>query len=115
MSSRDFHFNQNHTLFINFSSSTLATYTAIDYMSDVSEQVINFDEPNINNTTNINGTDAFLNNTILSRMQNAGNVSNSTLLDDEPFKKDFVFDRTDVRVIFITMYTLVFCCCFFGK
>lgn len=40
---------------------------------------------------------------------------NDSIIDDEPFKKDFVFDRTDVRVIFITMYTLVFCCCFFGK
>lgn len=30
-------------------------------------------------------------------------------------KRDFVFDRTDVRVIFITLYSLVFCCCFFGK
>lgn len=28
---------------------------------------------------------------------------------------DFIFDRTDVRAIFITLYTLVFCCCFFGK
>lgn len=30
-------------------------------------------------------------------------------------KRDFVFDRTDVRVIFITLYSMVFCCCFFGK
>uniref|UniRef100_A0A182NAL3 Uncharacterized protein n=1 Tax=Anopheles dirus TaxID=7168 RepID=A0A182NAL3_9DIPT len=29
--------------------------------------------------------------------------------------KEFIFDRTDVRVIFITLYSLVFCCCFFGK
>lgn len=35
--------------------------------------------------------------------------------DDESLKKDFVFDRTDVRVIFITLYSLVFCCCFLGK
>lgn len=40
---------------------------------------------------------------------------NDSLIDEELFKKDFVFDRTDVRVIFITMYTLVFCCCFFGE
>lgn len=29
--------------------------------------------------------------------------------------KEFVFDRTDVRVVFITLYSLVFCCCFFGE
>ncbi|KOB76244.1 Neuropeptide receptor A31, partial [Operophtera brumata] len=28
---------------------------------------------------------------------------------------DYIFDRTDVRAIFITLYTLVFCCCFFGN
>lgn len=29
-------------------------------------------------------------------------------------RKDFVFDRTDVRVMFISLYSLVFCCCFCG-
>lgn len=29
-------------------------------------------------------------------------------------RKDFVFDRTDVRVLFILLYSLVFCCCFCG-
>lgn len=33
-----------------------------------------------------------------------------SLSDDE-----YIFDRTDVRAIFITLYTIVFCCCFFGK
>lgn len=28
---------------------------------------------------------------------------------------DYIFDRTDVRAVFITLYTLVFCCCFFGE
>ncbi|XP_050675835.1 trissin receptor-like [Leptidea sinapis] len=28
---------------------------------------------------------------------------------------EFIFDRTDVRAIFITLYTIVFCCCFFGN
>lgn len=36
-------------------------------------------------------------------------------LTDTGGKRDFVFDRTDVRVIFITLYSMVFCCCFFGK
>lgn len=38
------------------------------------------------------------------------NDSRFILNDDE-----YIFDRTDVRAIFITLYTLVFCCCFFGK
>ncbi|XP_047516286.1 trissin receptor [Pieris napi] len=29
--------------------------------------------------------------------------------------EEFIFDRTDVRAIFISLYTLVFCCCFFGN
>ncbi|XP_001987993.2 trissin receptor isoform X2 [Drosophila grimshawi] len=28
---------------------------------------------------------------------------------------EYIFDRTDVRIIFITLYTIVFCCCFFGN
>lgn len=38
------------------------------------------------------------------------NSSQYSIEDDE-----FIFDRTDVRAIFITLYTIVFCCCFFGK
>lgn len=40
------------------------------------------------------------------------NISNET---DGLLKRDHVFDRTDVRVIFTIIYSLVFCCCFFGK
>ncbi|XP_045459326.1 trissin receptor-like [Melitaea cinxia] len=29
--------------------------------------------------------------------------------------EEFIFDRTDVKAIFITLYTIVFCCCFFGN
>lgn len=46
-------------------------------------------------------------------MVNLGN--DSALMSNESQKRDFVFDRTDVRVLFITLYSLVFCCCFFGK
>lgn len=34
---------------------------------------------------------------------------------DTTFQDDYLFDRTDVRVIFITLYSIVFSCCFFGK
>lgn len=43
------------------------------------------------------------------------NLFGGGLGDDETLKKDFVFDRTDVRVIFIALYSLVFCCCFLGE
>ena len=33
----------------------------------------------------------------------------------EATHKEFVYDRMDVRVVFITLYSLVFCCCFFGE
>lgn len=46
---------------------------------------------------------------------NYDNRSNETIDNDELLKRDHVFDRTDVRVIFTIIYTLVFCCCFFGK
>lgn len=51
---------------------------------------------------------------------NDGNYLNGTYLYDDDgsesdVHKEFIFDRTDVRVIFITLYSLVFCCCFFGK
>ncbi|XP_064554348.1 trissin receptor isoform X2 [Drosophila montana] len=35
--------------------------------------------------------------------------------EDAENSSEYVFDRTDVRVIFITLYTIVFCCCFFGN
>ncbi|KAJ2953628.1 hypothetical protein O0L34_g1232 [Tuta absoluta] len=38
------------------------------------------------------------------------NISSYLIQDDE-----YIFDRTDVRAIFITLYTIVFCCCFFGN
>ncbi|XP_063701377.1 trissin receptor isoform X2 [Culicoides brevitarsis] len=56
---------------------------------------------------------------------NDGNYQNGTFAyeDDDgvggesspDVHKEFIFDRTDVRVIFITLYSLVFCCCFFGN
>lgn len=51
---------------------------------------------------------------------NDGSYINGTYVydddgSDSDVHKEFIFDRTDVRVIFITLYSLVFCCCFFGK
>ncbi|XP_034134515.1 trissin receptor isoform X2 [Drosophila guanche] len=35
--------------------------------------------------------------------------------EDAANASEYIFDRTDVRIIFITLYTIVFCCCFFGN
>ncbi|CAG9797173.1 unnamed protein product [Chironomus riparius] len=40
--------------------------------------------------------------------------ANSTFLYHEPHK-EYIFDRKDVRYVFITLYSLVFCFCFFGN
>lgn len=29
--------------------------------------------------------------------------------------KEWIFDRKEVRIIFIILYSIVFCCCFFGE
>ncbi|XP_060665305.1 trissin receptor isoform X1 [Drosophila nasuta] len=34
---------------------------------------------------------------------------------DGDYTSEYIFDRTDIRIIFIILYTLVFCCCFFGN
>lgn len=35
--------------------------------------------------------------------------------DGEELVVEYIYDRTDVRIIFITLYSLVFACCFFGE
>lgn len=52
-----------------------------------------------------------INRTADSSMSSA----NMSTMGSDDAKRDFVFDRTDVRAIYITLYTMVFCCCFFGK
>lgn len=47
--------------------------------------------------------------------ETAGQTMANFSLASSGGKRDFVFDRTDVRVIFVTLYSMVFCCCFFGK
>ncbi|XP_076300237.1 trissin receptor-like [Lasioglossum baleicum] len=42
-------------------------------------------------------------------------IRNETLQQNVSLIEDYIFDRTDVRVIFITLYTVVFVCCFFGN
>ncbi|XP_077278037.1 trissin receptor-like isoform X2 [Temnothorax americanus] len=46
---------------------------------------------------------------------NESYTNNETLLYNVSLSEDYIFDRTDVKVIFITLYTIVFVCCFFGN
>ncbi|XP_029178691.1 trissin receptor-like [Nylanderia fulva] len=46
---------------------------------------------------------------------NETDLNNETLLYNVSLNEDYIFDRTDVKVIFITLYTIVFVCCFFGN
>ena len=51
-------------------------------------------------------------------MDNYGNETpyNETVFNDNStFNEDYIFDRIEVKVIFITLYSIVFVCCFFGK
>lgn len=51
------------------------------------------------------------NEDVFKRLDATGNDTD----DDGLLRENHVFDRTDVRAIFIIMYSLVFCCCFFGE
>lgn len=49
-----------------------------------------------------------------SQDDNETAMANDTLdFHFEP--KEYIFDRKEVRIIFVTLYSLVFCCCFFGE
>lgn len=51
------------------------------------------------------------NDDVFKRLDATGNDTD----DGGLIRENHVFDRTDVRAIFIIMYSLVFCCCFFGE
>ncbi|XP_012538419.1 trissin receptor isoform X2 [Monomorium pharaonis] len=48
-------------------------------------------------------------------ISNESYINNETLLYNVSLNEDYIFDRTDMKVIFITLYTIVFVCCFFGN
>lgn len=78
------------------------------------KSILEYTFDDIFNATNENTTNLYSDSSDDS-FNHYENHTNQTIDDSELSKRDHVFDRTDVRVIFITMYTLVFCCCFFGK
>lgn len=53
-------------------------------------------------------------NVIYNSQDDNETMANFTL-DNKFEPKEYIFDRKEVRVIFVTLYSLVFCCCFFGK
>jgi hypothetical protein len=61
-----------------------------------------------------NATNAFGSVIYRSQDDNETLASNNTWeYEFEP--REYIFDRKEVRIIFITLYSLVFCCCFFGE
>ncbi|KAM7352864.1 trissin receptor isoform 2-T2 [Cochliomyia hominivorax] len=67
------------------------------------------------NNINSNNNNNNYNNVITVSYNNV--ISFNDSLDDMSSEdtSEYIFDRTDVRIIFITLYTMVFCCCFFGN
>ncbi|KAK5646285.1 hypothetical protein RI129_004749 [Pyrocoelia pectoralis] len=47
----------------------------------------------------------------ISENNDTTNLSNYLDIEDE----EYIFDRTYIRIIFITIYSIVFCLCFFGN
>lgn len=53
--------------------------------------------------------------TSMPTMVNATIHTNQTKFNDDALRRDYIFDRIDVRIIFISLYAIVFFCCFCGK
>ena len=72
-------------------------------------------ESAIRNQSNVGSYMSDINTTMNITTYDNDTINNlfPPVIFNEP--KEFIFDRKEVRIIFITLYTLVFCCCFFGK
>jgi hypothetical protein len=74
-----------------------------------------------------NVTDVIYGSTnIIHNVNNVNNFINNESDGTNPFSfdnnnnvtfehKEYIFDRKEVRYVFITLYSLVFCFCFFGE
>jgi hypothetical protein len=72
----------------------------------------------VNSSSTINGDDDYVtivNLTSIFLSPSVNPFDGTGLAGGGELAKEFIFDRLDVRIIFITLYSLVFCCCFFGK
>lgn len=43
------------------------------------------------------------------------NSTDSNYTNFDLNQREYIFDRQEVRIIFIILYSIVFCCCFFGE
>lgn len=63
-----------------------------------------------------NGGTFNISDTIFNQQIAGAQFNNSSILFPVSQPEDeYIFDRVEVRAIFITLYTMVFCCCFFGE
>lgn len=93
-------------------ASTIATS-----MSPVVEYTTINDLFNITSEFYMNTTNLYGNCSDDSSVKHIDNhtTANRTIYDRDLQEHDHAFQRTDVRVIFITIFTLVFCVCFIGE
>lgn len=101
------------TMFVDFNNNYRINSTEITYLNGVSSLASNkisafSNDNNNNNNNNINNVITVSYNNVISVNDTFDDMS----AEDS---SEYIFDRTDVRIIFITLYTIVFCCCFFGK
>lgn len=82
---------------------------------------VDFDESNGENDTNSsaqifnNSIEGLCNFTsVIYSTQNIFRLNETNIGENSP-RRSHPFERLDVRVIFISMYALVFSCCFFGE
>lgn len=54
-------------------------------------------------------------NVIYTQYDNETSLMSNGSLDFKFEHKEYIFDRTEVRLLFVTLYSLVFGCCFFGE
>lgn len=95
-------------------TSTSATTST---MVAVQDQTYDKIESNFSNIVNLVLTNvSYLENNSLQKVinENMFNISSESG-GAQSENSTYIFDRLDVRIIFITLYTLVFCCCFFGE
>lgn len=108
------------TVAVMSSSTTTTTFPTTSVISNTNVSTELYGNDNLNVSNHIRQV-FYASSTAIGNML-TNNMSGSIGINDTmPFNRseavvrEFIFDRTDVRIIFITLYSLVFFCCFFGK
>lgn len=95
-------------------STSATTSTMVAVQDQTYDKIV---ESNFSNIVNLVLTNvSYLENNSLQKVinENMFNISSESG-GAQSENSTYIFDRLDVRIIFITLYTLVFCCCFFGE